>query len=1202
MSDNNQNGNLNARSDVHVPTVYKDKLDYVLKDSNIKNIAITAPYDSGKTSFLKTYFKNREASYKRYIRGYNFAVRIINSVKEKFFFNPQLLSEIKDYEFINIPNFFETETRLKDKKTDTSRPEGQEDNSNNLEVQLEKNIIEQLLYKTDTKRYPDSNLKRLKRHSAFSIIMSFICVLTIIAYLVRIFVNNPSLKWWNSLPMWNNWKFQAISILIVLIGCGKFFSFLVHSVGQMKLQANANAGSVELTGNLGEKDYQINLFNYYGDELQYYFQRNSIRIVIFEDLDRFNNPIIFQKLRGLNNNLNKAGLNIVFIYSVKDKIFALQESETSPAALRTKFFDIIIPIFPIHSYRDSRKVFVKERNKYEILSSEQDRKEESEDYFSERDDELEEKESSNLKIDEKYLAGLGLYILDTREIINIISETNFYAAELPLKLLESKNAMNKLLAMMVYKNVMPQDFDNLSSGKESQLATFIKDIDNLRISWLNIKTNDNNQKINELKEKIEKISEKLTTDINLLMKIRLQELMNDNGGNEVRLGNVYYSSADDFSKIHEFWKGCLADNLHYMSYYGRDNVVDNLDNSEQELFRKALANNKFTANGIIDAYKQQQDQLRKDNVQLQKQSYQLGVGDLLKIYLDEDTQNIIPDKIKKLVNNDLKFIKVHHVMEYLIKQGLIGFDFADYISPDPYNLVGEDLFLVRSAINRTNIENDNYRLLNVKGVMRELDLLDDTAITYSYAYSPDILVALADGTDKHYRYLLALMDRVHEKQHYRFILTALEIKIPKPDEVKSILLGISHEWSTFYKEVFSPNDNDLQVEVTRQLLICLEHHVYENLFQELSKDKIFENNLFEGELIVLDNKRLDKIFNNTPDKYLYPDLSFAEGQPILLKLIQNQWYKKNSVNFTIIFEQYFNNDFSKMVHNTDKCGFSNQYIKENIFDYYEEKQNAKYDDIIAISEFLDTDKADNKTYFVSLIDVYLKTDIKFDDKEKADLVDKVNLIDLIAKKQLKKEVLEKLISQNKLIYREEIFRALYDAGYSEASLKYALKFETSDNLNVFYDKINWNFTMQHLSETKYPKHIVEMIDRTKPNFSLSNCTTKSLRILIKNAKNLVVIDKLLTFKDMEQDLKDELINRIFGDNALKAKFSKEQISDFYFNDPNYISSWPIGKNTSISRSGHEEQISRWGIIMAKYGLTSRRSNSIMLKSLNDYFK
>ena len=561
MSDNNQNGNLNARSDVHIPTVYKDKLDHVLEDSNIKNIAITAPYDSGKTSFLKTYFKNRETSYKWYIRGYNFVVRKINSVKEEFLFSPKLLSEIKDYEFINIPNFFET----KDKESDSPDLKDPKNDSNDLEVQLEKNIIEQLLYKTNTKKYPDSNLKRLKKHSSFSIIMSFICLITIIAYLIRIFVKNPSLKWWNSLTIWNNSWFQVISIFVVLIGCERFFSFLVHSVGQMKLRANANAGSVELTGNLGEKDYQINLFNYYGDELQYYFQRNSIRIVIFEDLDRFNNPIIFQKLRGLNNNLNKAGLNIVFIYSVKDKIFALQESETSPAALRTKFFDIIIPIFPIHSYRDSRKVFVKERNKYEILSSRQDRKEKSEDYFSERDAELEEKESSNLKIDEKYLAGLGLYILDTREIINIISETNFYAAELPLKLLKSNNAMNKLLAMMVYKNVMPKDFDNLSSGKESQLATFIKDIKALRISWLNSKTSDNNKKIKELEEKIEKVSQEVIKDIDLLMRIRLQELIFQNNGREVAVNDNYYSGNESNSQIRQFWKECIDDNFNYTS-------------------------------------------------------------------------------------------------------------------------------------------------------------------------------------------------------------------------------------------------------------------------------------------------------------------------------------------------------------------------------------------------------------------------------------------------------------------------------------------------------------------------------------------------------------------------------------------------------------------------------------------------------------
>ncbi|MGN9011107.1 YobI family P-loop NTPase [Lactobacillus amylovorus] len=93
------------------------------------------------------------------MRGYNFVVRKINSVKEEFLFSPKLLSEIKDYEFINIPNFFET----KDKESDSPDLKDPKNDSNDLEVQLEKNIIEQLLYKTNTKKYPDSNLKRLKK-------------------------------------------------------------------------------------------------------------------------------------------------------------------------------------------------------------------------------------------------------------------------------------------------------------------------------------------------------------------------------------------------------------------------------------------------------------------------------------------------------------------------------------------------------------------------------------------------------------------------------------------------------------------------------------------------------------------------------------------------------------------------------------------------------------------------------------------------------------------------------------------------------------------------------------------------------------------------------------------------------------------------------------------------------------------------------
>lgn len=571
------NGNLNAKSDVYIPKIYREKLDKVLKDPNVKNIAITAPYDSGKTTLLKTYFKERESNYRRSIKSANWCIRKFNNFKVNHSFKPRMLSEIRDYEFISIPNFFENniystgEDNDTSEKKDTTSTEDKNNDSTQLEVQLEKNIIEQLLYKTNVKKYPDSNLKRLRSYNFFSKLVNFICLIFIVMYLFRIFNKEVSLNWWNNLPFWNNIFFQCVSFILIIVGCWRIFSLLLHTIGHISWHVSAKSGPVELSGDTDKKDYEINLFNYYGDELQYYFQKSNIRYVIFEDLDRFNNPLIFQKLRGLNNNLNKSGIKVKFIYSLKDKIFALKKLEVSSGELRTKFFDVIIPVFPIHSYRDTRKVFIKERDKYELLSGKnvvEEKKVEIEDtdnYFKKRDSELIEKEKSDLKVDDKYLAGLGLYISDTREIINIISETNFYAAELPLNLLKSNNAMNKLLAMMVYKNVMPEDFDNLSEGKTSQLATFMKNIKNLRLSWVDVKISDNNRKIKDLNEKIEELSKSLTDDLNTLMRLRLQQLIDQEDRREVRVNNVYYSNTDNISKVKEFWKYCLENNLKYLS-------------------------------------------------------------------------------------------------------------------------------------------------------------------------------------------------------------------------------------------------------------------------------------------------------------------------------------------------------------------------------------------------------------------------------------------------------------------------------------------------------------------------------------------------------------------------------------------------------------------------------------------------------------
>ena len=221
-------GNLNAKDNVYVPKVYSKKLDELIEDKNTNNIAVTAPYDSGKTTMLKSYFKNKENKYKWYVKKTNKFIDRINRIKKYFFFQPNLLANIKDYEFINIPNFFNTIGDEENQKASSKDGEKEDFNTENdrnkinTEIELEKSIIEQLLYKPNTNKYPDSNLSRLKVRSKSSILCSFIYFIFVVSYLIRLFGKSSIFLWFNSLPIWNNYIFQLISavfILLVILKC-----------------------------------------------------------------------------------------------------------------------------------------------------------------------------------------------------------------------------------------------------------------------------------------------------------------------------------------------------------------------------------------------------------------------------------------------------------------------------------------------------------------------------------------------------------------------------------------------------------------------------------------------------------------------------------------------------------------------------------------------------------------------------------------------------------------------------------------------------------------------------------------------------------------------------------------------------------------------------------------------------------------------
>lgn len=1225
-------GNLNAKDNVYVPKVYSKKLDELIEDKNTNNIAVTAPYDSGKTTMLKSYFKNKENKYKWYVKKTNKFIDGINRIKKYFFFQPNLLANIKDYEFINIPNFFNTIGDEENQKASSKDGEKEDFNTENdrnkinTEIELEKSIIEQLLYKPNTNKYPDSNLSRLKVRSKSSILCSFIYFIFVVSYLIRLFGKSSIFLWFNSLPIWNNFIFQLVSVAVIGIGTWKTFNSMIHAIGRIKLHASTKMGPVELSGDTGhDKGPVIDLFNYYGDELQYYFHRNNIRVVIFEDLDRFNTPLIFQKLHELNSNLNKSGNSITFIYSLKDKVFSVKGTETSAAVLKAKFFDAIIPVFPIHSYRDSSKTFISESEQYGFVNI---NSEDKEDYFRERDKELEEKKVSGIRIDDKYLKGLGLYIFDTREIKNIISETYFYFAELPLKMFQEEkggdsNAINKLLAMMVYKNEFPDDFDNLASGKESKLEKFINGIADVKSVLINKEVEKNNEKINELNSKIEELKSKLVSDTDTLMAIRMQQILDKSRYHQVEVSDKSYSKVDSNKTVEEFWKNVFQNEMKYKDYYyGTENKIENLTEVEQEIFYSYLFDNK-DINQILREWNSNKETVESENERLQQLMSKLPIKDVVskdefaKFRVKDDGKDkTFNDKLSKKVNEYIEFVTKNEILDYLLQQGLIDFDYTDYISPDPYDLTSIEENFVRIVINRKNIDSADYRLARVEKVIREINSLDSSPSTFKYAYSPDILAYFAEKESNNYvDYINVSIETAKNKNQPEFILNSIESLSDFNLGMSNLIKCISKVWRDYYTIAFEKLNSERKNELSRFLLSYLSKNGdhSEDLFNALKKQKIFEDEKFEKEFLVLGEEKFTNILT-LYDTYPYLDIEFVSLYSLekLKQVVIYRWYEENMDNFKTIFDKFANNKFKVLIENKDELKLSDNFIKDCIFNYYGDKDTATFDDLMSLEKFIATDNSDeNVNNHLRILTVYLETTIEFTDSEKHQLLEKLGLAKLIEENKFENiSLLTELMEKDKLVYNKDIFSALYNQNRNVA-LNYALKFENKNNLNEFFNDTDWPFTLNYLSNTMLPENLValfdEYVEKNNTKWTKSDISQKNFEMISKYTESITVLKSLMEISTT-LDWKAIVLEKLFKKDKFKNQFTKSEISTFLFGDKDFIESWRInGRNVITSDkdllNNYSAELSLlYDELPATFKKKGTKNKIILRKQFDDWFK
>ncbi|MBL1072354.1 hypothetical protein [Lactobacillus kitasatonis] len=207
-----------------------DKLDEALSDDQITNIAVSAPYDTGKSSFLSSYFLQHQVHKYRHPIKRLFRRKITDKDirKDQKKARKKIRQGKTDFRFINVPNFFEDTT-----------------GNRNIEVELEKDIIEQLILSTSPSNLPDSSIPRLVRIRLIFIAAIYVLLVLLVKLIANIQIKLDS-------------RFE-IFVIISIIGAPIFY-YLVHFIGKLTIDLSAkfDIGKAKIKADFISKEDQDN--------------------------------------------------------------------------------------------------------------------------------------------------------------------------------------------------------------------------------------------------------------------------------------------------------------------------------------------------------------------------------------------------------------------------------------------------------------------------------------------------------------------------------------------------------------------------------------------------------------------------------------------------------------------------------------------------------------------------------------------------------------------------------------------------------------------------------------------------------------------------------------------------------------------------------------------------------------------------------
>lgn len=975
---------LTPESDTKNSEEYIRALHWAIKNKEVKNIALSGPYGSGKSSVIKTYL-------------------------EKY---PKT-----KYLSISLAAF----------STPTKSVNGEDDKTSSLaddwtlddvdENVIEEGILKQLFYRVDVGKIPQSRYRKIKKLSYWKMFFSLL-MLTVVASVVYFEINPNVLEDFKNTVInngaffhLNQWSSYAVFIVTIFVVLLLITTVLKYVMSNFRI-ANINLGD---KASISKKEEKESIFDKSLDEIVYFFESTTYDTVFIEDLDRFDQPNIFIKLRELNtviNNYDNIKRKVVFIYAIKDDMFKDEE--------RTKFFDFIVPVIP----------YINATNSGEILRGLLKFEKGADGVYK----------SKNYDISDRYIWKISPFVQDMRVLTNICNEFLVYKRTLKTTKLKDE----EMFSMITFKNLYPKEFAELQAERGIVKQAFQE-----KEKFVINEKQKLEEQIVPKREILENVHSDILFSLQEIKHAFLGFLSYDNG-TYYPLKNLQINNRSQYSYgeiLKEDFDLTKFDNINQLiigydvsnGYYEQSHTVSNVKQkmaSEGSKYLKRMNDLKFSE-------KSKKQELISEIQNLEEKIAKID-GYSLKELIDEFGEDFLPEGISK-----------YGILKFLLINGYINEGYVDYINYfHPNSITKDENDYLRSIRMRNKAKNFAFEIKNLQQVSdRIYDAEYRQTETLNYILTDFMLIQCSEKTNKKYYFDGFELDKGME--HYQFTKEYIERDQNVNDFVSELCKYYRHMWKNIAEDVSLLDETKY-----KYLSLILNNATMDQIviLDEVEHSDCIKNFIVEDEksLAYLNGVSADVLIELiSRQSIIFREINNVGADAKVLNYIyQNDMYELNNSMISSVIKFYHPNlaDGIGNAHYTTILNADVNVLNNRIWNDFEDYINRF---VLGIDENVSEDINAVEDIIERLANTNIELAIAVLDKEKVSWDDLDECCENNVEKDKKKEIWNYLLDNRRISYTWKNFESYYNefgitielSGWFNQNCGDIVKSEKTDKIN-----------------------------------------------------------------------------------------------------------------------------------------------------------